>query len=125
MEESVNVVQRVVLTVSILAILLGIFIAIRLSRSLTVQVKHSVHLLGEISIGNFYVRVHVISRDEIGSMAVRLNTMLDNITALIQSQGTLDVIQESIIELREDMTGSVADSFNSKSDHLSVIIRKS
>lgn len=142
MERSTGFVQQLVLGVSAAAILLGLFIAIRLSRSLTVQVGHIVNLLEEIGVGNFTARTKVVSKDELGSMAATLNSMLDNITVLIQSQAERDAIQESIMklleeisaltegdltaraEVTEDMTGAIADSFNAMTDQLSDIIRK-
>ena len=142
MEESTALIQQVVLAVSAGAILLGICIAVRLSGSLTAQVRHIVTLRGEINSGNYSARTEVVSRDELGEMAVTLNNMLDNITVLIQSQAERDAIQESIMklleeistltegdltaraEVTEDMTGAIADSFNAMSDQLSEIIRK-
>lgn len=142
MEDSAAFVQKLVLSVSGVAVLLGIFIAIRLSRSLTAQVSHIVQLLGEINAGNFSARTEVVTKDELGAMAVTLNNMLDNITVLIQSQAERDAIQDSIMklleeisaltegdltaraEVTEDMTGAIADSFNAMSDQLSDIIRK-
>lgn len=142
MEDSAILIQNVVLAVSGIAILIGIFVAIRLSRSLTVQVSHIMKLIGEMNAGNFAARTEVVSKDELGEMATTLNTMLDNITVLIQSQSERDAIQESIMklleeisaltegdltaraEVTEDMTGAIADSFNAMSDQLSDIIRK-
>lgn len=142
MEDTTALIQKVVIAVGALAILLGIFIAIKLSRGLTTQVNHIVELLSEIGMGNFDARTEVVSNDELGSMASTLNAMLDNITVLIQSQAERDAIQESIMklleeisaltdgdltaraEVTEDMTGAIADSFNAMSDQLSDIIRK-
>ena len=142
MEDSAAFVQKLVLSVSGIAVLLGVLISVRLSRSLTAQVSHIVKLLGEINAGNFSARTEVISKDELGTMAITLNNMLDNITVLIQSQAERDAIQESIMklleeisaltegdltvraEVTEDMTGAIADSFNAMSDQLSDIIRK-
>lgn len=142
MEESTTLIQQVVIGVGVIAILVGILIAIKLSRGLTTQVNHIMNLLGEIGMGNFDARTEVVSSDELGSMASTLNAMLDNITVLIQSQAERDAIQESIMklleeisaltdgdltaraEVTEDMTGAIADSFNAMTDQLSDIIRK-
>ncbi len=142
METSTNLIQKIVLGVGGVAILLGILIAVQLSRGLTQQVNHIVTLLGEIGMGNFEARTEVVSNDELGSMASTLNAMLDNITVLIQSQAERDAIQDSIMklleeisaltegdltaraEVTEDMTGAIADSFNAMTDQLSDIIRK-
>jgi len=142
MENTASLVMKIVLAVGALSILLGMFIAIRLSRGLTNQVNHIMGLLDEIGLGNFQARTDVVSNDELGVMAKTLNAMLDNITVLIQSQEERDTIQESIMklledisalsdgdftaraEVTEDMTGAIADSFNAMADQFSDIISK-
>lgn len=142
MENTASLVMKVVLSVGLISVLLGVFIAIRLSRGLTNQVNHIMGLLDEIGMGNFQARTEVVSNDELGVMATTLNAMLDNITVLIQSQEERDTIQESIMklleeisalsdgdftvraEVTEDMTGAIADSFNAMADQFSDIIRK-
>jgi twitching motility protein PilJ len=142
MENTASLVMKVVLAVGIISVLLGVLIAIRLSRGLTNQVNHIMGLLDEIGMGNFQARTEVVSNDELGVMATTLNAMLDNITVLIQSQEERDTIQESIMklleeisalsdgdftvraEVTEDMTGAIADSFNAMADQFSDIIRK-
>lgn len=140
MQDTSTLTRQIVIGVSIAAILLGILIAIVLSKSLTEQVNHIVDLLGEIGMGNFDARTPVVTQDELGTMADALNAMLDNITILIQSQTERDAIQESIMklleeisaltegdlrgraEVTEDMTGAIADSFNAMTEQFSDII---
>ncbi|WP_136795949.1 methyl-accepting chemotaxis protein [Desulfosediminicola ganghwensis] len=142
MEESTKLTQQLVIAVGGIAIMIGIFIAIRLSRGLTSQISHIVALFEQIGKGNYDARTEVVSNDELGSMATTLNAMLDNVTVLIQSQTERDAIQNSIMklleeissltegdltaraEVTEDMTGAIADSFNAMTDQLSDIIRK-
>ncbi len=142
MENTASLVMKIVLAVGAVSILLGLFIAVRLSRGLTNQVNHIMGLLDEIGLGNFQARTDVVSNDELGVMAKTLNAMLDNITVLIQSQEERDTIQESIMklledisalsdgdftaraEVTEDMTGAIADSFNAMADQFSDIISK-
>ncbi|MCP4338122.1 MAG: methyl-accepting chemotaxis protein [Desulfobulbaceae bacterium] len=142
MENTSSLVGKVVLAVGLVSLLLGVFIAVRLSRGLTNQVDHIMGLLDEIGTGNFQARTEVVSNDELGEMAKTLNGMLDNITVLIQSQDERDTIQESIMklledisalsdgdftaraEVTEDMTGAIADSFNAMADQFSDIISK-
>jgi len=142
MEDTASLVLKVVLAVGIASILLAIFIAAKLSRGLTNQVDHIMGLLDEIGRGNYQARTKVVSNDELGVMARTLNSMLDNITVLIQSQEERDTIQESIMklleeisalsdgdftgraEVTEDMTGAIADSFNAMADQFTDIISK-
>lgn len=142
MEESNQQVRNIVFGVGVVSVLLGLFIAVRLSRGLTNQVNHIMELLDEIGAGNFSARTEVVSNDELGVMANALNGLLDNITVLIQSQEERDAIQESIMtlleeisaltdgdftvraEVTEDMTGAIADSFNAMADQFAELIGK-
>jgi methyl-accepting chemotaxis protein len=123
------------------AVLMIIIIAFVISGSLTRQIQHITQLFGEIGIGNYNARCHVVSRDELGSMAHSLNAMLDNTLTLIQSREERDAMQNAIMkllmdisaltqgdltiraEVTEDMTGAIADSFNSMTEQLSKLVR--
>jgi methyl-accepting chemotaxis protein len=119
-----------------LTILLGYLI----SRSITGQVNSIMSLFSLIGMGDFKARAAVTSNDELGTMAVSLNAMLDNTLGLIQSRDERDKIQESIQKLLEeisgvadgdltkeaevtaDVTGAIADSFNNMIEQLRKII---
>ncbi|PHR25960.1 MAG: hypothetical protein COA36_13920 [Desulfotalea sp.] len=142
MEDTSAKVRKIVLAVGLIAVLLAIYIAIRISRGLTNQVNHIMGLLEQIEAGNYDARTEVVSDDELGVMAVTLNKMLDNITILIQSRDERNAIQGSIMklleeislltdgdftvraEVTEDLTGAIADSFNAMADQFSDIILK-
>lgn len=142
MEETSAMVLKIVLGVGVIAVLVAIYIAVRLSRGLTNQVGHIMDLLEEMEKENYEARTPVVSDDELGVMAVTLNGMLDNLTILIQSQDERNAIQESIMtlledistlsdgdftaraEVTEDVTGAIADSFNAMADQFSDIISK-
>lgn len=137
-----NQVLVTMLGVGIAAVILGALIAFLLARGLTGQVDRIMNLLGEMGMGNFSARTEVISTDELGTMATALNSMLDNVTQLIQSQDERDAIQESIItlmeeigsltdgdltaraEVTEDITGAIADSFNTMAEQFGGIVRQ-
>lgn len=122
------------------AMLLVLISAIFLSGSLTRQIKHIMALFNEIGMGNFNARCKVISRDELGTMAQSLNSMLDNTLHLIQSNEERDKMQDAIMkllmdisaltegdltiraEVTEDMTGAIADSFNTMAEQLSRLV---
>jgi methyl-accepting chemotaxis protein len=122
------------------AIFLVIVSAIFLSGSLTRQIRHIMALFNEIGMGNFNARSKVISRDELGTMAQSLNSMLDNTLHLIQSNEERDKMQDAIMkllmdisvltegdltiraEVTEDMTGAIADSFNTMAEQLSRLV---
>ena len=142
MEDAGTFVQRMVIGVGIVAVLLGLFISFGLSKGLTRQINLIMDLLSEMGMGNFTERTEVVSNDELGEMATALNSMLDSITALIQSQEERDAIQASIMnlmdeisaltegdltvraEVTEDITGSIADAFNTMADQFGNIVRQ-
>ncbi len=127
-------------------VILGTFLVIlvisfMVSGGLVRQVDAINSLFSMIGMGDFSARAEVRSKDEIGDMAISLNTMLDNTLTLIQSQEERDSIQESIKELleevsvvaegdlsidavvKDDVTGSIADSFNYMIQQLRDVIR--
>lgn len=142
MEDAANLVQKIVIGVGLAAVLLGLLISFGLSRGLTRQINLIMDLLGDMGMGNFQARTEVVSSDELGQMAEALNAMLDSITALIQSQEERDAIQESIMklmneiseltegdltaraEVTEDVTGAIADSFNTMAEQFGGIVRQ-
>ena len=142
MEEAAVLVQRIVVGVGIAAVLLGLLISFGLSKGLTRQINHIMDLLSEMGMGNFQARTEVVSHDELGEMATALNAMLDSITMLIQSQEERDAIQDSIMklmgeisdltegdltaraEVTEDITGAIADSFNTMAEQFGGIVRQ-
>lgn len=142
MENAADLVQKIVIGVGIAAILLGLLISFGLSQGLTKQINHIMDLLSEMGMGNFQARTEVVSNDELGEMATALNAMLDSITMLIQSQEERDAIQDSIMklmgeiseltegdltaraEVTEDVTGAIADSFNTMAEQFGGIVRQ-
>lgn len=142
MENTAGLVQKIVVGAGFAAVLLGVLIAFGLARGLTGQVNHIMDLLGAMGMGDFSARTEVVSNDELGQMATALNAMLDNITLLIQSQEERDAIQEAIMklmgeisdltqgdltaraEVTEDMTGAIADSFNTMAEQFGDIVRQ-
>jgi twitching motility protein PilJ len=127
-------------------VLLGLgmaaFLVWRITGGLNRQVGALMDLFSKIGIGDFSARAEVYSEDELGQTTASLNTMLDSVLSLIQSREERDKIQESIQKLLEEisglaegdltkqaevtaeMTGAIADAFNSMSDELRGIISK-
>ena len=69
-------------------------------------------LFGNIGMGDFGARAEIVSRDELGTMAVSLNAMLDNTLVLIQSREERDAIQTSILKLLEEISGLAEGRFD-------------
>ncbi|MEM6794331.1 MAG: methyl-accepting chemotaxis protein [Acidobacteriota bacterium] len=124
----------------LLAALLTLALVVLIARSITGQVGRLNDLFGEINRGRYETRSAVTSSDELGQMTGSLNTMLDNTLVLIQDRAERDQIQGSIrrlleqvsdvadgdlrrdLEVTEDITGSIADSFNYMLEELRTLI---
>lgn len=116
----------VVIAVAFLAILLVHAIARGVSR----QVSSMTRTFAKITDGDLRARAEVHGNDELGRLAISLNSMADNTLSLVQGREERDRIQESITKLLEevsgvahgdltqeaevtaDITGAIADSFN-------------
>ena len=134
--------RMALISVGLLAgtVLLVIFITSTLAGSLTHQVRKLMDLFSNIGMGDFKARAEIVSSDELGTMAKALNAMLDNTLVLIQSREERDQFQASIMKLLEEisglaegdltrraevtaeMTGAIADSFNSMAEQLSDVV---
>ncbi len=144
-KEIVAPVNKVVFFIAIFATLSFVVLAgviWGISRLIIVKpIRSIMDLFGEIGMGNFDARAEVIYQDEIGEMANSLNAMLDNTLVLIQSREERDAIQASIMRLLDEisglaegdlsrravvtaeMTGAIADSFNTMAEQLSGVIK--
>ncbi len=112
------------------AILITIILALVISRTIIGQINSISDLFKKIGVGDYTARSEVASKDELGQMAQNLNTMLDTVLSLVQTQEERDALQTSILKLLEevsdaaegdltveaevttDATGAIADSFN-------------
>ncbi len=112
------------------ATILVILVAFLLSGALVRQIRAIMQLFSQIGIGDFSARTPVLASDELGTLALSLNAMLDNTLTLIQSREERDAIQASIMKLLDevgdvaqgdltreaevtaDVTGAIADAFN-------------
>jgi twitching motility protein PilJ len=143
--EIVAPVNKVVLLIAIIAaVSFGVLSAViwGISRFIIVRpIRSIMNLFSEIGMGNFEARATVITRDEIGEMATSLNAMLDNTLVLIQSREERDAIQNSIMRLLDEIsglaegdltrravvtaevTGAIADSFNTMAEQLSGVVK--
>ncbi len=122
--------RAIVLTLIVLAILVAILMAWGTTRHITRQTKALMDLFSKIGLGDYQSRARVYSQDELGTATMTMNAMLDNTLSLIQSSDEKEQIQQSIMQLLDevsgvatgdltkeaavtaDVMGSVADSFN-------------
>jgi len=138
----VNKVVRLIAMIA--AVSFGVLAAViwGISRFIIVRpIRSIMNLFSEIGMGNFEARATVVTQDEIGEMATSLNAMLDNTLVLIQSREERDAIQNSIMKLLDEIsglaegdltrraivtaevTGAIADSFNTMAEQLSGVVK--
>ncbi|MBI4902059.1 MAG: HAMP domain-containing protein [Acidobacteria bacterium] len=129
------------LGIGALVLVLMAFLMFRITNGITSQIKQINDAFSLIGSGNFDVRVPVVSKDELGNMAVSMNAVLDNTLTLIQSREERNRIQKSIqklldeisgvaagdltqeAEVTTEVTGAIADSFNYMIAELRNIVR--
>lgn len=128
------------LAAALLGLVASVGVTYIIARGLTNQTGELMNLFGEVGIGNFDARAKLVTQDEIGTVAMSLNSMLDNTLSLIQSQDERDRIQQSIqtlmsqvatvasgdltvqAEVKDSFTGSIADSINYMIGQLRTIV---
>ncbi len=133
---------RQVGTVMALTILGLIAVSLFVSKNLTRQADSISDMLSSIGIGDFGARADIVSNDELGDVALSLNSMCDNTLNLIQSAEERNQIESSIESLRleleeiangnlsveaqvsEDVTGAIALSVNDMVHQLRDIIHR-
>ncbi|MBX7219013.1 MAG: HAMP domain-containing protein [Blastocatellia bacterium] len=126
--------------IAALGALIALTIAVIFSIAITRQTTAIVTVFDKIDQGNYAARSEVMGTDELGKMATALNTLLDNTVSLIQSRDEKERIQYAIMnlldevskvaegdltidaEVREDITGAIADSFNFMTGELRRVI---
>ena len=131
-EVQAPVLQVALITVGLVlaSAIVVVIVSVVVSGGLTKQIDTISGMFSMVGMGDFDARAEVVSRDELGDMAISLNAMLDNTLSLIQSDEEREMMQNSIMKLLEeiagvadrdltveaevtaDMTGAIADSFN-------------
>ena len=112
-----------------------------LSDRYNTQINEIRMLARKLESGDFSARINVVREDELGEVAGAINNMLEQTVPLIQSSEERDAIQNSVMkllteisdladgdltiraEVTEDITGAIADSFNSMAEQLSLVVR--
>ena len=116
-------------------------VSLIVSNNLTRQANAISNMLSMIGIGDFNARAEIVSQDELGQVAIALNSMCDNTLNLIQSNEEREQIEVAIEHLRlelqdiaagdltseaevgKDVTGAIAAAVNNTVRQLRQIIR--
>ena len=114
----------------IVAVAMGFGVGYLMARFLARGISHIANVATQAASGNLQARARMHSQDELGQMAKAFNSMLDRITALVQTEEERDLMQKRLMqflvlvsevgkgdlskrgEVTADMFGNLADAFN-------------
>jgi methyl-accepting chemotaxis protein len=114
--------------------------AFLVARGVTRQANAITGLITELNAGNHDARADVLTKDELGQVAMAFNWLLEDASGLIQSSEERDEIQQAIMKLLDevsgvaagdltreaevtaDITGAIADAFNHMITELRLLI---
>jgi methyl-accepting chemotaxis protein len=92
--------RHLLMGIGLLAVVLGGILAWRLTRSITVPLRSAVALANAVAQGDLSTRVDVRSKDETGALMTALNTMSDQLNALVrQVRSGADSITTAAVEV--------------------------
>ncbi len=101
LSQNINQTRNIVILISIVAMILGIAIALYISRLISNPLKQIAHAAEEIAIGNLAIdEVRVKNKDEIGQLAQSFNKMRESLRDLIHDVSkTTDHVASAAEEL--------------------------
>ena len=129
-QTQVDYLITLMVSVALLALLLGAAISYGLARDFSRKVVHIRDVVEQAASGNLRVRASVEANNEFGQMAKSFNTMLDRISVLVTTEAERDEMQKRLMsflvlvsdvgkgdltkrgEVTSDMFGNLADGFN-------------
>ena len=97
--------SKIMITGLIFAVLLGIFITVYLTRTITKPILKGVEFANEMSKGNFSQRLDIDQRDEIGILSRALNTVVENLQSQVKEiREASNVLAASASEISASVT---------------------
>lgn len=133
---------KIMIVGAVVAITLGLGIGYLLANFFSRGVTHIAQVAKQAAAGRLQARAQLDSKDELGQMAVAFNTMLDRITALVQTEEERDMLQRRLMEflafvsdvskgdltkrgeVTADMFGNLADAFNLMLERFGQLMRQ-
>ena len=134
--------QPILMLAAVFCQLIGLGMGWIYGAGLVDQAKEIRQALLKISQGDFEARSKITTKDELGASARELNAICDNTLNLIQSSEEREQIQSSIehlisemqeiaagnleirADIKDDMTGTIAESVNDMTEQLRSIVRQ-
>ena len=124
--------RSVLLTVGLLALALGAVLAWRLTRSITLPLRHAVDVANAVARGDLSTQVEVTRADETGELMAALKTMSANLNALVtRVRGGADAIAGAAVQVAagnqdlsartEQQAGSLEESASSMEELTSTV----
>jgi twitching motility protein PilJ len=113
-----------------IVVLSAVLLVTQVRKGISSPIREMTQVYQNVSKGNYRLRAAATSGDELGELAVTVNTLLDNMGSLVQTRKERDKLQASIVKLLEDVssvadgnlavqaevtadvTGAIADAFN-------------
>jgi methyl-accepting chemotaxis protein len=128
----VHTTRTVLVAVGLLALALGAVLAWRLTRSITVPLRHAVDVANAVARGDLSSQVEVTQRDETGQLMAALQTMTGNLNALVaRVRGGADAIAGAAVQVAagnhdlssrtEQQAGSLEESASSMEELTSTV----
>ncbi len=100
--ERIRYIRLILVSFLVAAVVAGLFMGFRRTRSIVVPIKNLAAVLDEYGRGNFHVRADISSDDEIGFFSRRFNSMLEQINAYAEEMTSTNVrLQKNLRELDE------------------------
>jgi methyl-accepting chemotaxis protein len=142
-DESEQKTQRLILFLFMMVLVAAAIFGVALlvvRRTVTQPVRGLALVAQRVQAGDLHARAPILGQDELGGVAASLNTMLDEITALVQTREERDGLQRQITKLLDEVSevaqgdltvqaevtsgtlGAVADAFNYMIEELRGII---
>ena len=96
-QPEIRIIYRVVLFGAIAAVAITLIVAYFLSRSITLPIRQMQVTAHQIAKGDFGRRVRIKSKDELGELAVSLNTMADELQQKMENLKRLDRMRTDFV----------------------------
>lgn len=121
MMKKINTITNVVIVVTILSVLIGIFMSFYMSKLILAPLGKSIDFAKKIAEGDFTSKIEVDRKDEFGTLNVKLNEMVDDLREILQGvQHSSDEVASASEQLSSSAS-QMAEGMNMQSESVSQI----